>query len=86
MDVVGSSHAVAVADFEASHTEPIANFNVTSAVPFSKRNVSTFCKTLESHQTHATVFVGEIGPEYVIEYVRLDRVDCKRQCGKPLRP
>jgi hypothetical protein len=78
MDVCGSTHAMPMANFEASHAETIADFDVSSSTSFSKGNVTAFGETLEGHETDAAVFVCEIGPYDVVEDVCFDSVDSER--------
>jgi hypothetical protein len=62
VDVAGSSHAVSMADFEASNTKTIADFNVAPSAPFPKGNVTAFLEPLEGDQAYTAVFVGKIWP------------------------
>lgn len=84
MHMARSTHAVPMADFEPTDAETIADFNVASSATFSKGDVTAFLEALEGHEAHATVFVGKVGPNNVVEDVCFDRVDREGQCSEPL--
>lgn len=46
--------------------------------------VTSFGQSLKGNKPHSSVFVGQVGPNDVIEDMRFDRVDGKRQRGKTL--
>lgn len=69
---------LSVRDLEAFDSETIAYLDESTRSAFTQRWVSAFGQPLESHKADAIVFVGEIWPNNVIEYVSLDCEDGER--------
>jgi len=86
VDVARPAHAVAVGDFEALDAETVAYFYVAAAVAFAQRDVAAFGEPLECHEPDAAVFVGQVGPDDVVEEVRFDGIDSERESCEALRP
>jgi len=64
-------HAVSVADFESLDPYTITYFDESSSAPLAKRNITTFCESLEGHQAYTPVFVCEVWPNNIVEDVSL---------------
>ena len=86
VDVAGPAHAVAVGDFEALDAEPVTYFYVAAAVALAQCDVAAFGEPLECHKPDAAVFVGQVGPDDVVEEMRFDGIDGKRESCEALRP
>ena len=67
--------AVAVRDLPGAHGEAVADFDVAAAGAGAEGDVAAFGEALEGDEADAAVFVGEVGPDDVVEDVALDGVD-----------
>jgi len=74
-----------VRNLEALYGKTVANFDETARIAVAEGGVSTFGQPLERYKTDAVVFVGQVGPDYVVEDVGLDRIYGKGKCCEAFR-
>lgn len=65
---------MAMRNLEAFGTQAIADFDEAAPGAFAKSDITALCQALKRHEAHATVFVGEVRPDDVVENVRLDGI------------
>ena len=75
--MTGALHAMPMTDFETFDAQTIANLDVSPSFAMPKSDITAFCEALERYKSNSTVFICEIGPNDVIEYMRFDGVNCE---------
>lgn len=74
-------HAVTMGDTPGLDRQPIAELDVASAVAVAEGDIATFDEAHIGDKADAAFFVGEVGPDDIVEDVRLDSVDGGREGG-----
>lgn len=78
--------ARAVADHPALNAEALAHLNVAAAVALANSHVAALDEAHVADEADAALLVRQVRPDGVVEDVRLDHVDRRRQRRQPLRP
>ena len=78
--------AVAVADAPGFDGQTVAEFDVAAAVAVAEGDVAAFDETHVADEADAAFFVGEVGPDDVVEDVGFDGVDGAGKSGELFGP
>ena len=78
--------AVAVADAPCFDSEPVAELDVAAAIAVAEGDVAAFDEAHVAHEADAAFFVGEVGPDHVVEDVGFDGVDGAGEGGELFGP
>lgn len=68
-------HAVAVGDTPGFDGEAITELDVASSVSVAERDIPTFDEAHVGDEADAAFFIGEVGPDDIVEDVGFDGVD-----------
>ena len=80
------AHTATMRDVESFHGQAIADFNVAATFTVAQGEVSAFREALKGDKASPAFFVGEVGPDDVVEDVGFDSVDGGRESSKLFRP
>ena len=74
-----SNVALSMTDAPAFGCKPFADMNITACRSRSESRIASFNQASIGDEAHPVALVGEVGPDRVVEDVRLDSLDRRRQ-------
>ena len=63
-----------MADLERFRAESVSHVDLATTLALAHHGVAAFLQPLECHKAYTTIFVAEIGPDYIVEYVSFDSI------------